>query len=739
MSCIIIYKGQKYSEEQFKEYFINNKQEFVASIAKNKYVIDSFKRKMEGIDFVFSQSPELAFIGSKAQYLQYLDSIGVTDIGYHHSEFDLESFTTFSEGYFPKELKKKGTHYKEADDIVFFVRKPLTEEFMSKRKFTGTWGLKIPNTLQFNAGKKVGEGVHPGIDEGIKNAVDGNYDAVDFGRIRDNKTWSEVVAITNPKNAVKLGSKQDIEGFKQFVQQRETKKQTIKASDSVVPTKTQYVYDYVFSKLFENFKPYVKEVTTDRNRADEILKEVEAKFDSNDLVNHQIDNFISFDMNQSWNIDTNPENIISSLKLKYPNLRFKIIKEFDRESGDLVLKAKINNLFYNKSFREKEAAFELDIFKYSDIEHIMYDEGLKNAIKLYYKPIRAEKNTLYILNDKIIYKENDNYYSISKKGTIYENLKFGYFVIEEKYQRNKVYQLFNNNLTFYMEDTSSKNGLRKEIIDYFEMFKSFRSKDEDTLYSPSKKYLVNKISALQSIKKDSKETYYRLLADNLIKSLPLLRDKNITIKKIKFDSHAFYSSDTDSITLDYNTTSVNILLHEFMHNAISIDDNSKLNNRDKEFVHKIKSLYAQAIGEEYDENDILYNEEDKLGKDGNYYYGLSNINEFIAEAFTDIEFQTYLYSLKTDKDSNVFTELYIALVDFIKSFLNEETTTKSNILAETIDTVMEYLENRDFNDDNIDLSWDSHKVRIIKKDPEMNIDVWLNLTNREKIQILNCI
>lgn len=159
-------------------------------------------------------------------YSQYLDTIGVTDIGYHHSESDLESFTTFSEGYFPKELKKKGTHYKEADDIVFFVRKPLSEEFMSKRKFTGTWGLKIPNTLQFNAGEKVGEGVHPGIDKGIKNAVDGNYDAVDFGIVRDNKTWSEVVAITNPKSAVKLGSKQDIQGFKEFVQGKQFQKLT---------------------------------------------------------------------------------------------------------------------------------------------------------------------------------------------------------------------------------------------------------------------------------------------------------------------------------------------------------------------------------------------------------------------------------------------------------------------------------------------------------------------------------
>jgi predicted GIY-YIG superfamily endonuclease len=48
MSCTITYKGQKYSEEQFKDYFINNKQEFTTSIAKNKDVMDSFKRKMEG-------------------------------------------------------------------------------------------------------------------------------------------------------------------------------------------------------------------------------------------------------------------------------------------------------------------------------------------------------------------------------------------------------------------------------------------------------------------------------------------------------------------------------------------------------------------------------------------------------------------------------------------------------------------------------------------------------------------
>ena len=96
--CIITYKGKNYSEEQFKEYFINNKQEFATSIAKNKDVIDSFKRKMEGIDYVFSQSPELASIGNKAQYLQYLSTIfktsKVKDIVYHGTgeKFDIFDF-----------------------------------------------------------------------------------------------------------------------------------------------------------------------------------------------------------------------------------------------------------------------------------------------------------------------------------------------------------------------------------------------------------------------------------------------------------------------------------------------------------------------------------------------------------------------------------------------------------------------------------------------------------------------
>lgn len=124
MSCIITHKGKKYSEEQFKEYFINNKQEFATSIAKNKDVIDSFERKMEGIDYAFSQSPELASIGSKVQYLQYLSTIfpnsKVKDIVYHGSLNKIEAFDKTKLGQL--------TQAASAREGFFFTNNPLVAE-----------------------------------------------------------------------------------------------------------------------------------------------------------------------------------------------------------------------------------------------------------------------------------------------------------------------------------------------------------------------------------------------------------------------------------------------------------------------------------------------------------------------------------------------------------------------------------------------------------------------------------
>ena len=115
MSCIITYKGNKYTQEQFKEYILNNKNEFSHIIASNKNVINSFKKRMEDIDFVFSQSPELASVGSKAQYLQYLSTIfktsKVKDIVYHGTETKFDKFDLAFEGSNEKGGRGKGLNF----------------------------------------------------------------------------------------------------------------------------------------------------------------------------------------------------------------------------------------------------------------------------------------------------------------------------------------------------------------------------------------------------------------------------------------------------------------------------------------------------------------------------------------------------------------------------------------------------------------------------------------------------
>lgn len=252
MSCTITYKGKKYSEEQFKEYFINNKQEFTTSIAKNKDVIDSFKRKMEGIDFIFSQSPELASIGSKAQYLQYLSTIfktsKVKDIVYHDSPSKIEEFKksyifTGDGGqigagfYFWNEKTEKYNGRKFKIPSLINLEKPLdinslpkTESsnyFYSDLKKRGYDILAIQNYTENYFGElRIKEGYEKaGMEDKsfFKNMekektlpyimkkeydIDGSFSL--FGQ--NNKQF----VVFEPEQIHVLGGKNDIEGFRNY-------------------------------------------------------------------------------------------------------------------------------------------------------------------------------------------------------------------------------------------------------------------------------------------------------------------------------------------------------------------------------------------------------------------------------------------------------------------------------------------------------------------------------------------
>ena len=190
MSCIITYKGNKYTQEQFKEYISSNKNEFSHIIASNKNVMDSFKKRMEGIDYVFSQSPELASIGSKAQHLQYLSTIfktsKVKDIVYHGSDTKFEGFLEDNLNYFGTQAIAKG-YGKNLYPVVIEINKPYYED-----------GGNLSNQSYEDLYNKLDESGSDGFISNGKNLF-------------IPKTEEQIHM---------LGGKQDIEGFKGFVTTR---------------------------------------------------------------------------------------------------------------------------------------------------------------------------------------------------------------------------------------------------------------------------------------------------------------------------------------------------------------------------------------------------------------------------------------------------------------------------------------------------------------------------------------
>jgi len=224
MSCIITYKGNKYTQEQFKEYISNNKKEFSHIMASNKNVIDSFKRKMEGIDFVFSQSPELASIGSKAQYLQYLSTIfktsKVKDIVYHG---------TLPQNKFEKFDKQKGTNLSgeyggiHFGDLTAAIERPTKivkfENFLAgiEEDLSNFKPNIIPVILNIDNIKRVEEGKNWGHGDWSKLiSKENEADGYVYTNKIENKGKDSYVVFETEQIHI-LGSKQDIENFKKFV------------------------------------------------------------------------------------------------------------------------------------------------------------------------------------------------------------------------------------------------------------------------------------------------------------------------------------------------------------------------------------------------------------------------------------------------------------------------------------------------------------------------------------------
>lgn len=211
--------GKKILESAIFDY-IENRFEFIP-MSKNEYrevlmnEVSSFTNQSvkEGVDFVFEQNPELQSIGNKQLYSRYLDSIfptsKVKDIVYHGSnnsnlqfigfedesnnEFNLDSMNSF--GYY-----FQGNHFgtlkaaKDRRDVFIY---PV-----------------ILNINTIKATKDVGNDMN-WQEEILKAKKHENDGLIYKNKVEDINSNSYVVF--SPKQIHILGSQQDIEGFRKYV------------------------------------------------------------------------------------------------------------------------------------------------------------------------------------------------------------------------------------------------------------------------------------------------------------------------------------------------------------------------------------------------------------------------------------------------------------------------------------------------------------------------------------------
>jgi len=187
---------------------------------KKSEIIESLNPNYkEGIDFAFEQNPELAQIGTKKQYSEYLDTI------------------------FPESKVRNILYHRGPEQVMVFDKSKIKDSSAKRFYFspinTGRYGQHITNALLDikNLAKPGNKDFiddlnkkHPEYTEGkskwfylpaqiYKNADKYGYDGVfDFEGTNDDE-----YSVYEPEQIHILGSKQDIKGFKEWLNSKDKK------------------------------------------------------------------------------------------------------------------------------------------------------------------------------------------------------------------------------------------------------------------------------------------------------------------------------------------------------------------------------------------------------------------------------------------------------------------------------------------------------------------------------------
>ena len=221
-----------------------------AAYLKNNFEIPIIKVK-EGVDFVFQQNPELSKIGTQQQYSQYLATIfpdsKVKDVVYHHSSQKIENF---NKSFLGKETGSPDTQLgfffaENKKDIPNMVSEK--NEQLKKLGSSKVLDFSIQNNVLINI--KNPEYHYGFIEEAVSNLLgreanilaktarddykearlkleNSGKDSLVYGLSTDYDDGDHNVnhgyVILEPENIHVLGSKNDLNKFKEFVNNKES-------------------------------------------------------------------------------------------------------------------------------------------------------------------------------------------------------------------------------------------------------------------------------------------------------------------------------------------------------------------------------------------------------------------------------------------------------------------------------------------------------------------------------------
>jgi len=294
----------------------------------------------------------------------------------------------------------------------------------------------------------------------------------------------------------------------------------------------------------------------------------------------------------------------------------------------------------------------------------------------------------------------------------------------------------------YDEALNESYEYEDETTKYFEMqrFDDTRLSSDDKLYDKfNNGRSVSVFVMLQNLLANN--TPFKSLINTLGGSLKELLDARcylVTRNEMKqltpnfnFTSAAIYDPTTNAI---YVNNSVkfggkdgivdNTILHEIIHMIVhNANPTDKQINRINNIFNKARTLLAKKYGKSVDE---LIN--DYHTGINNLAYGLSNVDEFISEIFTNSNLLKELNNVG-EKIDGVQRSLFKDILDWIVSFLN----VKSDVLEESIESIQDVLLNFDgkVNTNKKSLTSKSYKLNTENKTRHSSVSEFVSLLSPE--------